>query len=83
MQLLIDGAWVDAASGKTFPVIDPRTEQVITHVAEGDKADIDRAVAAARRAFDSGPWPKMTAKVSRVYQLHLSQQYTNYSSYTK
>eukprot|EP00877_Chromochloris_zofingiensis_P013807 jgi/Chrzof1/8680/Cz03g20090.t1 len=62
MQLLIDGAWVDAASGKTFPVIDPRTEQVITHVAEGDKADIDRAVAAARRAFDSGPWPKMTAK---------------------
>jgi aldehyde dehydrogenase (NAD+) len=56
LQLLIDGKWVDAVSGKTLPVVDPRTEEVVLHVAEGDKADVDKAVAAARRAFDQGPW---------------------------
>ncbi|KAL5079271.1 hypothetical protein RYX36_007692 [Vicia faba] len=58
--LLIDGKFVDAASGKTFPSLDPRTGEVIAHVAEGHSEDIDRAVAAARKAFDIGPWPKMT-----------------------
>lgn len=57
---LIDGQFVDAASGKTFPAYDPRTAEVIANVAEGDAEDIDRAVAAARKAFDEGPWPKMT-----------------------
>ncbi|KAM7464612.1 hypothetical protein LguiA_032733 [Lonicera macranthoides] len=60
-QLLINGKFVDAASGKTFPTLDPRTGEVITHVSEGDEEDINRAVAAARKAFDEGPWPKMTA----------------------
>ncbi|RLN09817.1 aldehyde dehydrogenase family 2 member B7, mitochondrial-like [Panicum miliaceum] len=60
-QLLINGNFVDAASGKTFPTVDPRTGEVIARVAEGDSEDIDRAVAAARRAFDEGPWPRMTA----------------------
>ncbi|CAN6253417.1 unnamed protein product [Urochloa humidicola] len=60
-QLLINGNFVDAASGKTFPTLDPRTGEVIAHVAEGDSEDIDRAVAAARKAFDEGPWPRMTA----------------------
>ncbi|KAL2543181.1 Aldehyde dehydrogenase family 2 member B7 [Abeliophyllum distichum] len=60
-KLLINGQFVDAASGKTFPTLDPRTREVITHVAEGDAEDINRAVAAARKAFDEGPWPKMTA----------------------
>ncbi|CAN6814942.1 unnamed protein product [Brassica oleracea] len=60
-QLLIDGNFVDAASGKTFPTIDPRTGEVIADVAEGDAEDIDWAVKAARKAFDEGPWPKMTA----------------------
>ncbi|KAL3501205.1 hypothetical protein ACH5RR_035654 [Cinchona calisaya] len=60
-QLLINGQFVDAASGKTFPTLDPRTGEVIAHVAEGDAEDINRAVAAARKAFDEGPWPKMTA----------------------
>lgn len=63
-KLLINGQFVDAASGKTFPTLDPRTGQVIAHVAEGDAEDINRAVAAARKAFDEGPWPKMTAYVS-------------------
>jgi acyl-CoA reductase-like NAD-dependent aldehyde dehydrogenase len=49
--------------GKTFPTLDPRTGEVIARVAEGDSEDIDRAVAAARRAFDEGPWPRMTAYV--------------------
>ena len=61
-RLFIDNRFVDAASGKTFEVIDPSTEQVLTTVAEGDKADIDRAVAAARRAFEGGAWPKMSAR---------------------
>ncbi|KAL0447119.1 UNVERIFIED_CONTAM: Aldehyde dehydrogenase family 2 member B7, mitochondrial [Sesamum latifolium] len=60
-KLLINGQFVDAASGKTFPTLDPRSGEVIAHVAEGDTEDINRAVAAARKAFDEGPWPKMTA----------------------
>ncbi|KAG1364074.1 putative Aldehyde dehydrogenase family 2 member B7, mitochondrial [Cocos nucifera] len=59
-QLLIDGKFVDSASGKTFPTLDPRTGEVIAHVAEGDLEDVNRAVSAARKAFDEGPWPKMT-----------------------
>ncbi|RZC17117.1 Aldehyde dehydrogenase family 2 member B4, mitochondrial [Glycine soja] len=60
---LINGQFVDAdaASGKTFPTYDPRTGEVIARVAEGDAEDINRAVSAARKAFDEGPWPKMTA----------------------
>ncbi|WCJ38404.1 aldehyde dehydrogenase 2B7 [Euphorbia peplus] len=60
-KLLINGQFVDAASGRTFPTLDPRTGEVIAHVAEGDSEDIDRAVSAARKAFDEGPWPKMSA----------------------
>ena len=58
----IDGSWVPAASGKTFETINPATEEVIAEVAEGDKEDIDRAVKAARKAFDKGPWTKMDAR---------------------
>jgi aldehyde dehydrogenase (NAD+) len=58
-RLLINGEWQDAASGKTFETINPATEQVIARVAEADQPDADRAVAAARRAFD-GPWRKMS-----------------------
>ena len=61
-QLLIDGKWVPSKSGKTFEDIDPSTGDVIAHVAEGDAADIDEAVKAARRAFESGPWPRMSAR---------------------
>lgn len=64
MQLAINGEFVDAVSGKTYPVVDPRTEEVILQVAEGDAADIDKAVAAAKEAFEEGPWPKMSPSVS-------------------
>lgn len=55
-RLFIDGQWREAVSGKTFATVNPATGQVITEVAEGDAADVDLAVAAARRAFDDGPW---------------------------
>ena len=60
-KMLIGGKWVNAASGKTFPTYNPATGEVLAHVAEGDRADVNLAVEAARRAFDSGPWPRMTA----------------------
>src|SRR5437867_9931492 len=60
-KMLINGNWVDAVSGKTFPSYDPSTGEVLATVAEGDRADIDLAVKAARKAFDNGPWRKMTA----------------------
>jgi phenylacetaldehyde dehydrogenase len=59
-QMLINGKWVNAASGKYFPTYNPATGEVLAQVAEGDKEDIDRAVAAARAAFDRGPWKKFT-----------------------
>ncbi|XP_018498556.2 aldehyde dehydrogenase family 2 member C4 isoform X2 [Pyrus x bretschneideri] len=58
-QLFINGGFVDSVSGKTFETIDPRTGEVITRVAEGDKEDVDLAVRAARAAFDHGTWPRL------------------------
>ena len=58
-KLLIDGQWVEAKSGKTFAVFDPANGQQIAQVAEGDAADVDAAVTAARRAFEDGPWARM------------------------
>jgi acyl-CoA reductase-like NAD-dependent aldehyde dehydrogenase len=61
-QLFIDGQWTPAQSGKTFITINPATEEVIAQVAEGDAADVEAAVHAARRAFDEGPWPRIDAR---------------------
>jgi len=60
-KMFIDGKWVDAASGKTFPSYNPATGEVLAKVAEGDREDIDRAVKAARKAFENSPWPAMSA----------------------
>jgi len=60
-KMFVNGKWVEAASGKTFPSYNPATGEVLARIAEGDREDIDRAVKAARKAFDSGPWPEMTA----------------------
>jgi phenylacetaldehyde dehydrogenase len=59
-KMFINGKWVEAASGKTFPTYNPATGDVLSRIAEGDKEDINRAVAAARAAFDNGPWRKIT-----------------------
>lgn len=59
-KLFINGEFVDAVSGKTFPTINPATGAVITQIAEGDAADVDRAVQAARAAFEHKSWANMT-----------------------
>jgi phenylacetaldehyde dehydrogenase len=59
-QALIGGRWQDAQGGETFEVFNPATEEVIAHVADCRKADVELAVAAARKAFDAGPWPSMS-----------------------
>src|SRR5207244_9590319 len=59
--LFIGGKWQDSVSGKTFETLNPATGEAICQVAEGDKADIDLAVKAARKAFEEGPWSKMNA----------------------
>jgi phenylacetaldehyde dehydrogenase len=60
-KTLINGKWVDSASGKTFPTYNPATGEVMAQIAEGDREDINRAVTAARNAFENGPWRKLTA----------------------
>ena len=59
-RLLIDGEWVEAASGRTFETTDPATGDTLAEVAEGAREDVDRAVRAARRAFEEGPWPRLS-----------------------
>jgi betaine-aldehyde dehydrogenase len=61
-QNFINGQWVSSASGETFPVYDPSTEELIAHVTSTGAVDVDRVVKAARAAFDSGPWPGMSAQ---------------------
>ncbi|WP_404713892.1 aldehyde dehydrogenase [Sphingomonas sp. MMS24-J13] len=58
-RLFIGGAWVEAHSGRQIEIVSPDTEQVVARVAEADETDMDRAVAAARKAFDEGPWQWM------------------------
>src|SRR5215813_7797679 len=59
-KMLINGKWVEAASGKTFPSYNPATGEVLARVAEGDREDVDRAVKAARAAFETGAWSRLT-----------------------
>ncbi len=67
-KMLIDGKRVEAASGKTFEVLDPANNEVLSHVPKGEKEDIDRAVSAARKAFRDGPGGKSPfPNVARFY----------------
>jgi betaine-aldehyde dehydrogenase len=59
-RMHVDGEWVESAKQRVFPVLDPSLEDVIAEVPDADEKDVDRAVGAARRAFDSGPWPQTT-----------------------
>src|ERR1700757_3556030 len=61
-QLFINGEWEKSASGKTFPVYDPASEEIIAQVPDANAEDVNRAVGAARAAFDEGPWPTTTAQ---------------------
>jgi len=60
-QLLINNQWIPSESGKTFPTVNPATGEEIAQVAEADAADVDKAVKAAREAFERGPWRKVSA----------------------
>src|SRR6202453_1788131 len=60
-KMLINGKWVNSISGKTFPTYNPAAGEVLAQVAEGDRQDIEETVKAARKAFDHGPWRRMTA----------------------
>src|SRR6267378_2532646 len=64
-KMLIGGRWLEAASGKTFSTYNPATGEVLAQVAEGNSVDVDRAVTAARKAFESGPWRRLTASERR------------------
>ena len=78
-RFYIGGQWVEPAGTATIEVISPHTEEVIGRVPDGTPADMDRAVAAARDAFDNGPWPRMTpadrsdavAKLAELYAARL------------
>ena len=61
-RLFIDGAWTDGSATDEIEVLNPATEEVIGRVPQASIADVDLAVAAARRAFDEGPWPRLTPR---------------------
>src|ERR1700689_4260760 len=71
-KLLIGGKWVPSKSGKTFETINPANEEVLALVAEGDKADVDEAVKAARKAFEEGKWATMGPHQRTRYLLKLA-----------
>ena len=73
-QLLIGGKWVSAKSGKTFDTINPATEEVLALAAEGDKADVDEAVKAARKAYEDGQLPKTSPHQRTRYLLAIADQ---------
>ncbi len=80
-KMLINGEWINASSGKTFPVYDPATGNEIARVAEGEKEDIEKAVTAARNAFENGPWKDFTSsergkivwKIGDLIEQHLEE----------
>jgi len=61
-QMYINGEFVESKSRKHFPVVDPSTEEILAEVPDADEKAVDRAVAAAKAAFDSGAWPQTTAQ---------------------
>jgi len=71
-QLLINGKWVPSKSGKTFEAVNPATEAVIARVAEGDKADVEEAVKAARKVFDEGKWSSLNPHHRARYLLKIA-----------
>src|ERR1700694_1824628 len=80
-KMLIGGRWLEAVSGKTFPTYTPATGEVLAQVAEGNSAEVDRAVTAARKAFEGGPWRTLTAsergrliwKLADLIEAHLEE----------
>jgi acyl-CoA reductase-like NAD-dependent aldehyde dehydrogenase len=78
-HLLIGGKWVPAKSGKTFETINPANEEVLALIAEGDKADVDEAVKAARKAFEEGKWSSITPHQRSRYLLKIAELIDKYA----
>src|SRR5580658_6444808 len=72
-KLFIDGQWTDAASGRTFETPNPATGETLANIAEGDAEDINRAVSAARRAFDEGPCGRIIWKIGDLILEHADE----------
>src|ERR1700704_5361099 len=73
-QMYINGEWVASKSAKTFPVYDPSTEEVIAQVPDAGSDDVNRAVAAAKAAFEEGPWASSTAQERGRVLFRLSEK---------
>ncbi|MEU7003826.1 aldehyde dehydrogenase [Nonomuraea sp. NPDC046570] len=78
-KLFIGGDWVTPAGTRTIEVVSPHTEEVVGRVPDGTPADMDRAVAAAREAFDHGPWPRLTfaeraEAIGRLAEIYAARQ---------
>src|SRR5271168_3215833 len=80
VPMYIDGEFVESHTKKYFPVIDPSTEEIIAEVPEADESDVNRAVAAARAAFDSGAWPQTTAQDRGRILFRLAERIRNESA---
>lgn len=76
IQHYIGGKLVDSVSGETFDVLDPTTNEPYITCAAGDQADVDKAVAAARKAFDEGPWPRMLPRERATYLYKIADEVT-------
>ncbi|MBC8745973.1 aldehyde dehydrogenase [Paraburkholderia sp. WC7.3b] len=74
-RLFIGGEWIQPSLSASFDVLDCSTEQVVASVAEAGSGDVARAVQAARKAFDSGPWPRMTVLERAAYLEKLAQRF--------
>ncbi|MCR4429230.1 MAG: aldehyde dehydrogenase family protein [Caldiserica bacterium] len=61
-RMFIDGEWIEPASGSTFPVINPNNNEKIAEIYQAGNEEVEKAVKSARRAFENGPWKKMTGK---------------------
>ncbi|AYJ51262.1 aldehyde dehydrogenase [Rhodococcus sp. P1Y] len=73
-KLFIGGKWVEPSSDKVIEVVSPITEELLATVPEAQPADIDKAVAAARKAFDEGPWPRLTAAERAKYLIRIQEE---------
>jgi betaine-aldehyde dehydrogenase len=71
-QLFINGTWLSAVDGATREIFNPATNEVITLVSDASLSDTEKAIHAARTAFDSGPWPRLTATERATYLFKLA-----------
>src|SRR4030042_5214325 len=73
-KLYIDGKFVDSQSGETYKAANPATEEPIAEVAKANREDTKRAIAAARKAFDEGPWPRTSARERARIMLQIAKK---------